>query len=48
MRRIKRALFYCLLPVAIVLALIGFPMPLAPPQATRAGQEQSAPADKRS
>ncbi len=45
--RFKRLLFYCLLPIAVVLALVGFPMPVAPRQATKAAEEQSAPADKR-
>lgn len=42
----KRPLFYCLLPILIVLAFVGFPIPLAPPQATKAAQVQSAPADE--
>jgi len=45
--KLKRVLFYCLLPFAVALALVGFPMPVAPPRTTKAGQEQSAPAQER-
>jgi hypothetical protein len=45
--KIRRLLFYCMLPLAVALALIGFPLPIAPNSVTKAGQEQSAPADKR-
>ncbi|MBO9680111.1 MAG: hypothetical protein J7556_17885 [Acidovorax sp.] len=45
--RIKRMLFHGLLPVLVVLALLGFPLPIAPRQAIKPGQEQSAPADRR-
>lgn len=41
----KRPLFYCLLPILVVLAFVGFPIPLAPPKATRPAQEQSVRAD---
>lgn len=44
----RRALFYAFLPILLVLALIGFPMPLAPPRPAKAGQAQSAPADESS
>jgi hypothetical protein len=37
----KRPLFYCLMPVLLVLAFVGFPPPFAPPRATKAAQEQS-------
>lgn len=37
----KRPLFYCLIPVFIFLAFVGFPPPFAPPLATKPGQEQS-------
>lgn len=43
----KRPLVYCLIPILIFLAFVGFPPPFAPPQATRPGQEQSVPADKK-
>ncbi|MET4578927.1 hypothetical protein [Ottowia thiooxydans] len=45
--RIKRVLHYCILPVLLVLALVGFPMPIGARQAVKPSQEQSAPADKR-
>ncbi len=37
----RRPLFYLLLPVFFVMAFLGFPLPVAPPPATRPGQEQS-------
>jgi hypothetical protein len=43
----KRPLFYCLLPILLVLAFVGFPPPFAPPPRMRPGQEQSVPADKK-
>ncbi|WP_199236531.1 hypothetical protein [Ramlibacter sp. WS9] len=43
----KRPLFYCLLPILVFLAFVGFPPPFAPPQATKARQEQSVPADEK-
>jgi len=43
----KRPLFYCLIPILIFLAFVGFPPPFAPPRATRPSQEQSVPADKK-
>jgi len=42
----KRPLFYVLIPIFIFLAFVGFPPPFAPPQATRARQEQSVPAEE--
>lgn len=42
----KRPLFYCLIPILIFLAFVGFPPPFAPPGATKPRQEQSVPADK--
>jgi hypothetical protein len=44
----RRPLFYCLLPVFIILVFVGFPPPFAPPPATKPGQEQSAPEEKKS
>ncbi|NRF65498.1 hypothetical protein HLB44_00735 [Aquincola sp. S2] len=44
----KRPLFYCLIPILIFLAFVGFPPPFAPPRATRPRQEQSVPADEAS
>jgi hypothetical protein len=41
----KRPLFYCVLPILIFLAFVGFPPPFAPPAATKAAQEQSVQAD---
>jgi len=43
----KRPLFYCVLPVLIFLAFVGFPPPFAPSRAVKAAQEQSVPADKK-
>lgn len=43
----KQPLFYLLLPVLLVMVFLGFPLPLAPPPALKAGQEQSEPAKKR-
>jgi len=40
----RRPLFYLLLPVFVVMAFLGFPIPVAPPQATKSRQEESAPA----
>ncbi|MBI2751703.1 MAG: hypothetical protein HYX43_20810 [Burkholderiales bacterium] len=42
----KRPLFYCLIPLFIFLAFIGFPPPFAPPGVTKPKQEQSVPADE--
>jgi hypothetical protein len=42
----KRPLFYCLLPVFIVMVFVGFPPPLAPPWPTKPRQEQSVPVDQ--
>jgi len=46
--RWKRPLFYALVPILIFLAFVGFPPPFAPPRATKPGQEQSVPADRKS
>jgi hypothetical protein len=43
----KRPLFYCLLPIFIFLAFVGFPPPFAPPGAAKPKQEQSAPAEEK-
>jgi hypothetical protein len=43
----KKPLFYALLPVLIFLVFVGFPPPFAPPRATKAAQEQSEKADKK-
>lgn len=40
----RRPLFYLLLPVFVVMAFLGFPIPVAPPHATKSRQEESAPA----
>ena len=37
----KRPLFYCVLPILIFLAFVGFPPPFAPPLRTKPSQEQS-------
>ncbi|MBL8514599.1 MAG: hypothetical protein JNJ55_11465 [Betaproteobacteria bacterium] len=43
----KRPLFYLLLPVFLVMAFLGVPLPVAPPPATKPGQEQAEPDRKR-
>jgi len=43
----KRPLFYCLLPILVFLAFVGFPPPFAPPQRTKAAQEQSVPEEEK-
>jgi hypothetical protein len=43
----KRPLFYCLIPIFLVLAFVGFPPPFAPPFATKPAQEQSVKAEKK-
>lgn len=43
----KRPLVYCLIPILIFLAFVGFPPPFAPPRATKPAQEQSERADRK-
>ena len=43
----RRPLFYCLLPVLIILVFVGFPIPLAPPRFIKPDQEQSVPEEKK-
>lgn len=43
----KTPLFYALLPILFVMIFLGFPLPMAPPPATKATQEQSIPVKKR-
>lgn len=43
----KTPVFYILLPVFLVMVFLGFPLPLAPPPATKAKQEESATVKKR-
>jgi hypothetical protein len=43
---LKRPLFYILIPVRLVLAFVGFPLPVAPLFQAKPEQEQSVPADK--
>ncbi|OON60402.1 hypothetical protein B0920_15555 [Massilia sp. KIM] len=38
----RRPLFYVLLPIFFVMAFLGFPLPVAPPPATKPAQEQAA------
>ena len=38
----KRPLFYLLLPVFFIMVFLGFPIPVAPPPATKPAQEQTA------
>ncbi|MFC5459469.1 hypothetical protein [Massilia niabensis] len=37
----KRPLFFLLLPVFLIMIFLGFPMPVAPPPATKPAQEIS-------
>lgn len=43
----KRPLVYVLIPILIFLVFVGFPPPFAPPRGTKAAQEQSVQAKKR-
>jgi len=43
----KRPLFYVLLPIFFVMAFLGFPLPVAPPPATKPAQEQTAVVKKK-
>ncbi len=43
----KRPLFYLLLPVFFIMVFLGFPIPVAPPPATKAGQEISTTVKKK-
>jgi len=43
----KRPLFYALLPIFLVMAFLGFPLPLAPPPATKPAQEQTVTVKKK-
>ena len=43
----KRPLVYCLIPILIFLAFVGFPPPFAPSRATKPRQEQSVPEDEK-
>lgn len=43
----KRPLFFLLLPVFLIMIFLGFPMPVAPPPATKAAQEISATVKKK-
>lgn len=43
----KRPLFFALLPVFLVMVFLGFPMPVAPPPATRPVQEQTVVVKKK-
>jgi len=43
----KRPLFYVLLPIFFVMAFLGFPLPVAPPPATRPAQEQAVVVKKK-
>ncbi len=43
----KRPLFYLLLPIFLIMVFLGFPLPIAPPPATKPTQEQSETVKKR-
>jgi hypothetical protein len=42
----KRPVFFLLLPIFLVMIFLGFPLPVAPPPATKASQGESAPERK--
>jgi hypothetical protein len=39
----RRPLFFLFLPIFLVMVFLGFPLPVAPPPATKARQEESVP-----
>ena len=43
----KTPLFFCLLPIFLVMIFLGFPLPLAPPPASKPVQEISVQEQKR-
>lgn len=43
----RMPLFYLLLPIFLVMVFLGFPLPVAPPPAIKAGQEQSSVVKRR-
>ena len=43
----KTPLFYLLLPIFLIMVFLGFPLPMAPPPATKAPQEESVVVKKR-
>ena len=43
----KRPLFFCLLPIFLVMIFLGFPLPMAPPPAAKPVQEESVQVKKR-
>jgi hypothetical protein len=43
----RRPLFYLLLPIFLVMAFLGFPLPVAPPPATKPAQEQAVVVKKK-
>jgi len=43
----KRPVFFALLPIFLVMVFLGFPMPVAPPPATRPVQERTVVVKKK-
>ena len=43
----RRPLFFCLLPIFLVMIFLGFPLPMAPPPATKPVQEESVVVKKK-
>lgn len=43
----KRPLFFALLPIFLVMVFLGFPIPVAPPPATKPVQEQAVVVKKK-
>jgi hypothetical protein len=43
----RMPLFYALLPIFLIMVFLGFPLPMAPPPATKPRQEETVPVNKR-
>ncbi|MES2935430.1 MAG: hypothetical protein V4805_18305 [Pseudomonadota bacterium] len=43
----KRPLFFALLPIFLIMIFLGFPIPVAPPPATKPAQEQTVVVKKK-
>ncbi len=43
----KTPLFFCLLPIFLIMIFLGFPLPMAPPPATKPKQEESVTVKKK-
>lgn len=43
----KTPLFFCLLPIFLIMIFLGFPLPMAPPPTTKPKQEESVTVKKK-